>query len=250
MEAAFLQNKKINGFQLKILACTAMFLDHLAVCLMDSGVAGFAYMAGEAAPLPYQLLRIAGRLAFPIFCFLLVEGFYHTRSVIKYTLRLLAAAVISEFLFDYLLFGNLSALYMTTQNVLFTLAAGLLTLFGLNLAARKFTGNAMMYNLCGIVIILAACAATWYTKTDYGPVGIMLIVGFYFFRGKNVRIAVYFILVTLLTGTVMQYFSILALPFLLLYNGERGKRKAKYFFYIFFPAHLAALCLLRYFLIR
>ena len=237
-------SKKLTGFELKLAACGSMLIDHAAVCLCVCGVPGF----GQSDPV-YLLMRCAGRLAFPIFCFLLVEGFYHTRSVAKYALRLFAGALLSEAPFDYLLFGENTGAWPEHQNAYFTLLAGLLMLFALNRLARLFSERKLYYNVSGLLLILVLGLAASACGLDYGFAGILVIAGFYYFRGNSRKLALYFAAVTLITGTVLQYAAILVLPLLLSYNGERGRR-AGIGFYAFYPAHLAVFCVLRYVLLR
>lgn len=129
-----LQIYGISGSTLKLIAIITMLIDHIgAVVLLRVLYSDFAY---AASPDRYKLLyniyvimRSIGRLAFPIFCFLLVEGFLHTRSVAKYAVRLTIFALVSEIPFDLSLHSQL--FYVGHQNVFFTLLIGLLVMIGL-----------------------------------------------------------------------------------------------------------------------
>ena len=137
--------KGIPGSTLKIIAIVSMFIDHIGAAILEkyldflgnNGADGARVILDDRHPgfwmdfmgnesllwgIDYAL-RLIGRLAFPIFCFLLVEGFFHTRNVKKYALRLLIFALISDFPFDLAFDGRLSYEY---QNVFFTLLLGLL----------------------------------------------------------------------------------------------------------------------------
>ena len=104
--------KCLSNFDLKLIAIITMTIDHIGV------VFGTPF---------YNLLRAVGRLSFPIFAFLLTEGYVHTKSFGKYFFRLLVLAVISEVIYDYIFYG--SFIYLGANNIFFTLALGLLTLW-------------------------------------------------------------------------------------------------------------------------
>ena len=114
----------LSGTALKRIACLSMLLDHIGASLLENGL----FKQGAFWPGDVQLdgvLRLAGRLAFPIYCFLLVEGFLHTHDFKKYALRMLGFALISEWPFDWAFF---SGVYWGHQNVYFTLLLGLLAI--------------------------------------------------------------------------------------------------------------------------
>ena len=118
----------LSGTALKRIACLSMLLDHIGASLLENGL----FKQGSFWPGDVQLdgvLRLAGRLAFPIYCFLLVEGFLHTHDFIKYALRMLGFALISEWPFDWAFF---SGVYWGHQNVYFTLLLGLLAMKALD----------------------------------------------------------------------------------------------------------------------
>ena len=155
--------QRLDGTVLKLIACLSMFIDHLgAVCF--SGMMGF---------------RIIGRLAFPIYCFLLVEGAVHTRNMKKYILRMGIFALISEVPFDLAFYHRL--VYMGHQNVFFTLGLGLLAIWFLEHPIEQLDIPDVLYKL--LVIIAAGLIAEFF-NTDYGFTGIAVICIFYYMRGQ------------------------------------------------------------------
>ena len=113
VQSAFsLEDRKVpfglSSFALKCIALITMIIDHVGAILYPEA----------------RVLRIIGRIAFPIYAFLVAEGFYHTKNVKKYMLRLLLFALVSEIPFDLALTGQI--LEFGHQNVFFTLFAGLL----------------------------------------------------------------------------------------------------------------------------
>lgn len=179
---------------------------------------------------PSQIwLRCLGRIAFPIFCFLIVEGFFHTHDVRWYMGRLGVFALISEIPYD-LAFRGVPLEY-AHQNVFFTLliGIGMMVLLERN---REWPVKA--------VILLLAMWLAVLIRSDYNFRGVLLIFVFYIFHESR------WLAVTaggfwnfLYQGVIQKYGVLSVLP-LALYNGERG-RKMKYFFYIFYPAHLLLL---------
>lgn len=217
----------ITGFTLKMIALITMFVDHFT----------FVFINSSRYPELYELLRGIGRLAFPIFCFLIVEGYFHTRNVKKYLMRLFLFALISEIPFD-LAFWASPGLYFNHQNVFFTLALGLLTLC----CIEQFKNDAYM----NIITIIIACIVAYVMKTDYSYYGIIQIMLFYFLR-KYTLFKIFSIgVLNIIMG---QPIGALALIFTQTYNGERGPR-VKYIMYIFYPAHLLVLFLVKYYMVR
>ena len=131
-----LQKKKIgiSGSTLKMIAVITMLIDHVAAGVLGRYLTMYALDSTPGAIdyntlwIIYEVMRGIGRVAFPIYCFLLVEGFTHTKSVGKYSLRLLLFAFVSEVPFDLLFNGKVVDL--SYQNVFFTLWIGLLVMWG------------------------------------------------------------------------------------------------------------------------
>lgn len=224
--------KAVNSFYLKIIAIITMLIDHTAAVLIPSNTALWLAM------------RYIGRLSFPIFVFLLVEGFCHTRDARKYLMRMGAFVLISEVPFDLAFYGKI--LEFKHQNIFFTLFLGLLCLFLMKEAKTRFEKNAFAVNVLNILLVLGFCVAAEYLRTDYGAAGIALIVAFYFFRGNRLLCTGALLLVSVSINRI-QTFAVLAMLPIFLYNGQKGKN-IKYAFYIFYPAHLLVLALLKIYL--
>lgn len=173
----------------------------------------------------YQIMRLIGRIAFPIFCFLLVEGFLHTSNRKKYAFRLFLFALISEFPFDLALFNK--PVDWNYQNVFFTLLIGFLVIWAMDAAGK------LRFQLpLQAAAVLAGGALAYVLKTDYDYKGIILIAVLYFFRYNRVlRTAVGCV------SLLWEAPACLAFIPINLYNGKRGL-SLKYFFYAFYPAHL------------
>ena len=216
--------QRLDGTVLKLIACLSMFIDHLgAVCF--SGMMGF---------------RIIGRLAFPIYCFLLVEGAVHTRNMKKYILRMGIFALISEVPFDLAFYHRL--VYMGHKNVFFTLELGLLAIWFLEHPIEQLDIPDVLYKL--LVIIAAGLTAEFF-NTDYGFTGIAVICIFYYLRGQpQLKYPIAAILLAAMGG--VEVYAVLALVPILLYNGQRGRQTKvmQYGFYIFYPAHLLLIAVL------
>lgn len=179
---------------------------------------------------PSQIwLRCLGRIAFPIFCFLIVEGFFHTHDVRWYMGRLGVFALISEIPYD-LAFRGVPLEY-AHQNVFFTLliGIGMMVLLERN---REWPVKA--------VILLLAMWLAVLIRSDYNFRGVLLIFVFYIFHESRWLAVTAGGLWNFLYQGVIQKYGVLSVLPLALYNGERG-RKMKYFFYIFYPAHLLLL---------
>ena len=229
----------LSGRTLKWIAIVTMFIDHLGL------------VASAGAPVEvWRTMRIIGRLAFPIFCFLLTEGFYHTRDVKKYLIRLGIFALVSEIPFDLVVFRRLW--YTDYQNVFFTLFIGLFLLYLYN----RFLANTQP--IYAVMAVISMLCLAFLIHCDYGAEGVLMIYLFYFFRFRPLAMCVSTGLLMVFMGG-LEIYGIAALPLILLYNGEKGGRKGesrkgelvqKYFFYCFYPVHLLLLAALDYAMFR
>lgn len=203
----------ISGFALKWIAIITMVIDHVGAVLYPQ----------------HLFLRIIGRIAFPIFCFLLVEGALHTHNIRRYEGRLLGFALISELPFDLVFYGEVT---MEHQNVFFTLLIGLLMLDIMN--RKKNT-------IYPFLAFLGAIFLAEVLSVDYGAGGILFILCFYFLYERRILKQAAFIGMNILYfGMGVQAYAGLAAIPMLLYNGKRGRRM-KYLFYVIYPLHLLIL---------
>lgn len=203
----------IDNFTLKSIAILSMLIDHIGAVLFPEYI-GF---------------RIVGRLAFPIFCFLLVEGFFYTKNVYKYGLRLFIFVLLSEIPYDLAFYGKLFC--FSYQNVFFTLLLGLILIF---ICER------MSYLSVKIVMCLVFLCFANFIRSDYSFFGVGMIFLFYMFRKRPVFLVIGQGVVNILMGSV-QVFGVLAMIPILLYNGKKGFSGLKYGFYLFYPVHLLIL---------
>ena len=219
----------LSGSALKVLAAICMLIDHTGAVIVSRCPQTVLFsLLGKEVTL-YKLMRFVGRPAFPLFAFLLVEGFLHTRDRRKYALRLGAFALLSEVPFDLALHGKL--LDLNHQNVFITLCLGFLGLWAL----ERFQGKGwkQLLSLLGLygVVLLAHC--------DYGVKGYGFVLLLYLLRERPITRAV--------LGSAFlsaQWKAGLAFVPVAFYNGQRGfirERWLQYAFYLFYPAHLLLL---------
>ncbi len=241
---------------LKLIALVTMFLDH-------AGVAVGRQLFGISG---YWTMRSIGRIAFPLFAFLLVEGFRHTRSRRKYLRNLLIFAAVSELPFDLLFWGWQDR--GQGCNIFWTLALGLLGMMAAEAVKTWLRDRpapvrglgVLLGMLCFVILALAADIL----RTDYGDWGVALIAVLYYtdalariFPEQAPRwrllanalsacgILLWMSCYDLSVGFLNESRGAAAILPLLLYSGERGNyRLPKWFFYGFYPAHLTALLLL------
>lgn len=206
----------MTGFQLKLLAMLAMTADHIGAVFFPE----------------IPLLRWIGRLAMPVLCFFIGEGLRHTRSPRRYLLRLTGFALLSERPLTWLFMAGIE---WGHQNVYFTLALGLLALWAIQSRGME-----------GWLLALTAALAAELLGCDYGMYGVLLIllagsVPPCPFRtagcGSSAQSGVF--------RPQTQTLSLIALPLLWLYNGKRG-RDDRRLFYLYYPAHLCVLGILRF----
>ena len=250
-----MHKKGISGSTLKIIAIVSMLIDHTGAVLLERMLIGRgwydAMWQGEDAlaqfyqnnlglyTIYFVMRYIIGRWAFPIFCFLLVEGFCHTHSVMTYACRLGIFALLSEVPFDLALFGT--PFYLGYQNIFFTLLIGLFVMLAFRSITEKLEIHFALKLLLCTLALAAGLVAADLLCTDYGARGVLSIVALYIFRKIK--------LLQLLAGSVTFLWEFPApLGFLpaVFYNGERGLN-IKYFFYAFYPIHLFLLYMAAYF---
>lgn len=222
----------ISGSTLKIIAIAAMLIDHIgAVVVLRMLLRGF----NSELYTFYNILRGIGRIGFPIFCFLLIEGFEHTRNSKKYALRLGIFALISEIPFDLAFQGKLVDL--SYQNVFFTLFIGLMVMILCRKISEKFRENRLVMYILYVPTVFLGVMLAEFLQTDYAGIGILCIMALYFFRGNKACQ-----MVAGCTAFLWELPAPLAFIPVVFYNGKRGLR-IKYFFYAFYPVHLFLLYL-------
>ena len=241
METTPPSRRGLTGSTLKLFAIVAMALDHTAWSLIDPQIAAtcpvtFPHLAPMTAirtlPLLYTLsylFHFLGRITFPLMLFFLTEGMTHTRNVRRYALNLLLFAFLSEIPFDLALGSGIWDI--SQQNVFFTLFLSLIAIY----AIRRWRKDPLL------ALGIAACcaAAAVFLQSDYSFKGILIACVMELLHEKKTHAYLF----GCLTATLLSPYEItalLALPAVHTYNGRRG-RKLKYFFYIFYPAHLLLL---------
>ena len=240
-----MKNRGLSQESLKLIACVTMLLDHIgAVIVIDL----FYQSRSEALLDVYNGLRMVGRLAFPIYCFLLAEGVYFTRNPARYGLRLLIGAVLAEVPFDLAIFGSITWAH---QSVMVTLLLGFAMLEGM-----KRCPNLGTKLLAALLIALVANAL----NTDYGAKGICVIALFALTRELPYKRLWQFLglwcifspghlmAVNWLGGfsVTVQEWAVLSLIPISLYTGRKASesKALQWMFYLFYPVHLLVLCLI------
>lgn len=242
LQSDFIHRYGLSGNTLKLLALIIMIVDHVGAVLLPQ----------------YRILRYIGRLAFPIYCFLITEGVIHTKNIYRYGARLLAFAFISELPFDLAIHGKL--LEFTDQNVYFTLFIGMVTVYITRVMDETKGLMAFMLGM-GIALLM---------KVDYSAYGIIMIYCFYKFRENPV-----WMLITIgitnyimgIGGTGSQKYAVFAMIPIFLYSGKKSYREKElltdntnnsagsvksvgeillqYGFYAAYPIHLIILYLIK-----
>ncbi len=240
--------KFIDAFELKVIAMALMLCDHMWATVISGS----------------QWMTNIGRLAFPIFAFQIVEGYFHTHNFKKYIGRLFLFALLSEIPFN-LIMGS-HVIYPFHQNVLFTFCIALCFLRLMDRAKEKGTAVFVLTALCSVLLGFIAGSLT---MCDYGGYGVLTVFLFYFFRnvpcgwvgeliGMILIHAVWmegmtynFALFGHLFEIPQQAFAVFALIPIWLYNGKQGlhNKAIQYCSYAFYPVHLLVLFFLRGFII-
>ncbi len=235
--------KVLNSNAIKIIAMIFMLADHMWATIIPGNL----------------WLTNVGRLAFPLFAFLIVEGFEHTSNFKKYAQRLFVFGLISEIPFDLMSSGV--KFFPFHQNVMFTLLLGLLCINEIDKFKKNKNVKVGVKALLKILVYLFIGLVGF---VDYGITGILTIIALYVFR--NFKFAWLGQLISMILLHIvffkdqsiilnifgyeyfmpLQAFSVLALPIMWMYNGEKGKKSKvlQYGFYAFYPVHMLALYLI------
>ena len=232
---------ELTSAVLHILAMAFMLCDHMWATVIPGS----------------DWLTCVGRLAFPIFAFMIVEGYFHTRNFRKYLLRMLLFAVIAEIPFNLMAGG--SVLYPVHQNVLWTFLISLLCIHWNERVKDQKEWKRLLVALATLVL---GALVGLITMVDYHHAGVLTVLVFYFFRGRKwwcyvgQALCLWYINAEMLGGfgyelslfgqpffLTQQSLALLALPFIWLYRGNRGHRSRafQYCCYAFYPAHLLVL---------
>ena len=222
----------LDGSVLKTIAVTTMLIDHTALVLFSNSDTVIFSLAGHTLTL-FSFLRTVGRISFPIYAFLLAEGYIHTRDVKQYGLNLLLFAVISELPWN---LEHTGTLRYASQNVFFTLLLGLLGIWAVDKLRKeplKLTASLVCLLVLSNVI-----------KCDYGIRGFGFILMMYLLRDEPYGRAA--VGSCVLTSTWKAGLAFIPIA---LYNGKRGfinNEFRKYLFYAIYPLHMLVLYWIRF----
>lgn len=220
----------LSNNQLKIIAMIAMLIDHIG-----------AYLFPEV-----MILRIIGRLAFPIFVFMIAEGCFYTKNRLKYLLHLLILGLGCQVVY----FFFMDSLYM---GILITFSLSIITIYAIDyyLENKSLISIILMFITILGVSYLTGVLPSIYKEHDYmfdyGIIGVFTPVFIYYSKFKLIKLitlAILLILLSVYYDTPQILYSLVSIPLLLLYNNTRGKYKLKYLFYIFYPLHLIIIYLI------
>ena len=198
---------KLSGNQLKILAAIFMTIDHIGVQIFPQ----------------FEILRIIGRLSMPIFAYMISEGAFYTKNRKKYLSTMIAISAICQIAYYF-------AERSLDQCILVTFSLSVLLIYIID-----------SKNIILSLIALTSCFyITQAVNIDYGFFGIMLPLLIYLGKNKSQKLLLLTLGLILISPTqsAIQWYSLLSVPLIALYNGERGKLRLKNFFYIYYPLHL------------
>ena len=221
----------LSSNALKLIACAAMFGDHAAKAWGATGI------------LRVILTQVTGRIAFPMFCFFLAEGFSRSRDRKAYLLRMVIFACLAELPFNMAIFGRIW--YPRHQNTLFSLSLGLVMFFCLHAVEKRGSMRIEAAVAAQCAIVAGFAAAAQLLEVDYHARGLICMGIFYLLRNQQ---RVFVTALGSLSINIPNFNNagafLSAIP-LSAYDGRRGRADMKYFFYVFYPAHLLVLHLLK-----
>ena len=226
--------------KLKIIACVTMLIDHIGYILLPE----------------VEVLRYIGRIAMPLFAFMIAEGCRHTKNRVRYFLRVFCLAAFCQFFYfgEQLISGTFDSIYL---NILFTFSMSTALCFAvddLKKVVKDKTGDRV---ICFLKLVGTLAVTLLFTVVgeryfpipyymDYGLLGVLLPVGAVLFDGKwasKICFAIFLLIYCVSGFKELPYiwYSLMSLIFVFAYNGQRGQKGLKYLFYVFYPLHLAVL---------
>lgn len=219
----------LTGNMLKLIALVAMTLDHIGLSLLPQ----------------HGWLRVVGRLALPIFAYMIAEGCHHTRSMGRYLLTMAAVAAVCQGVY----WVAMGSLY---QCILVTFSLSVAVIWALRGVQTRPTVPRVLAltGVLGAVIFVTLALPRLLPGTDfavdYGFCGVLLPVLVWLGRTRSEKLGLCALGLAALVAALgtTQLPALLAIPLLALYNGQRGRLRLKYLFYIYYPAHLAAIYLI------
>ncbi len=226
---------RLSNNQLKIIAMLAMLSDHVGKALLPR----------------LTILQIIGRIAFPIFAYMIAEGCSHTRNRGGYLSRMLGLALLCQAAYSF----ATGSLYL---NILITFSLSVITIFCTDNARFKKTVSSFVLLFFELLVVIFICAVLPRLLTardfmvDYGLAGTLLPVAVYLMPNKKSKLVCTALMLIIIgfTADTIQFFSLIAIPLLMLYSGERGRHDMKLLFYIFYPAHLLVIYLILFLIDR
>ena len=222
-----------NGAQLKYLAFVSMLIDHANNALLTPMLNGEGFLLHLS-----NLFSILGRIAFPLFVFFIVEGFFKTRSRKRYLMTLLIFGVISEVPFD--MFTSKTFFDPYWNNMMFTLALCLIAIWSIDSLKEKLPNQVAWYVVSIILVILFGLLAMG-LSLDYDYHAILVAYLFYIFYHKPLLgVGLGYL------SIIKELYSFLGFALTLTYNGKRGKQY-KWLNYAFYPVHILILGILRFY---
>ena len=208
-----------------------MFIDHFNKAIITPFLTGTGPMV-----IITTIFDILGRIAFPIFAFMVVEGFFKTKSQWKYLRNLLIFAVISEIPYD--MFQSAEFVNTWSQNILWGLALGLFTIMVIDKLKEKIKKRPL-WIFVSLLIVALSSLGSMLISSDYEYYAIIIIYLYYIFYDKRLVASGLGYLVI-----IKEIYAILGFATVLLYNGEKGKQN-KIFNYLFYPVHLLIFGIIR-----
>lgn len=253
-ESTQLQTRKgafISANAIKYFAVFAMLIDHIAWCFVDTNsILGI-------------IMHLIGRMTAPIMTYFIVEGYHYTRNVNRYLLRLAIFAAVSWIPFLFMEYGTFLPFTFVDGNLYFNPAQGVIYTFFLTLLALKTVHSQSLPKPAKVVLVIGLCMLSSIGDWFFFPIVWALLLDKY--RGNFKKQAAAFAISSVVLMTLMivfltdgfgnnwfQYGVLLALIPLYFYNGEKGRggRFNKWFFYIFYPAHLLILGILKWYVFK